>query len=224
MVALTQTLQTASSSARLLRARFPRAAQTHKSQKNAWHSDNLDPHECHAFKLEKTVTTASMITTKTLPLVLKATATMPASVVGQRPTIAMVTVINSSQKTVLSTDAQNTPVNLQTTNKVTGPGAEAVQIAAKNTIALVQATAPQPIKVPEFIPPPRLTPCPNFLPQVRPKPVAQNNIPIGPPPPMLAAPQLIQRPVMLTTKFTPTSLPSTQNSIHQCFHSSDYFV
>ncbi|XP_044291725.1 PHD finger protein 21A isoform X1 [Varanus komodoensis] len=167
---------------------------------------------------QKTVTTASMITTKTLPLVLKAaTATMPASVVGQRPTIAMVTAINSSQKTVLSTDAQNTPVNLQTTNKVTAPGTEAVQIVAKNTVTLqVQATPPQPIKVPQFIPPPRLTPRPNFLPQVRPKPVTQNNIPIAPapPPPMLAAPQLIQRPVMLTTKFTPTSLPSSQNSIH----------
>ncbi|XP_060130611.1 PHD finger protein 21A isoform X6 [Zootoca vivipara] len=166
----------------------------------------------------QTVTTASMITTKTLPLVLKAaTATMPASVVGPRPTIAMVTAINSNQKTVLSTDAQNTPVNLQTTNKVTGPGTEAVQIVAKNTVTLqVQATPPQPIKVPQFIPPPRLTPRPNFLPQVRPKPVAQNNIPIAPapPPPMLAAPQLIQRPVMLTTKFTPTSLPSSQNSIH----------
>ncbi|XP_073204252.1 PHD finger protein 21A isoform X5 [Lepidochelys kempii] len=163
---------------------------------------------------QKTVTTTSMITTKTLPLVLKAaTATMPASVVGQRPTIAMVTAINS-QKAVLSTDAQNTPVNLQTTNKVTGPGAEAVQIMAKNTVTLVQAT-PQPIKVPQFIPPPRLTPRPNFLPQVRPKPVAQNNIPIAPaPPPMLAAPQLIQRPVMLTTKFTPSSLPTSQNSIH----------
>lgn len=30
---------------------------------------------------------------------------------------------------------------------------------------------------------------------------------------MLAAPQLIQRPVMLT-KFTPTTLPTSQNSIH----------
>ncbi|XP_068947613.1 PHD finger protein 21A isoform X6 [Petaurus breviceps papuanus] len=163
----------------------------------------------------QTVTTASMITTKTLPLVLKAaTATMPASVVGQRPTIAMVTAINS-QKAVLSPDVQSTPVNLQTSNKVAGPGAEAVQIVAKNTVTLqVQATPPQPIKVPQFIPPPRLTPRPNFLPQVRPKPVAQNNIPIAPaPPPMLAAPQLIQRPVMLT-KFTPTSLPTSQNSIH----------
>ncbi|MEJ1278454.1 PHD finger protein 21A [Cricetulus griseus] len=138
---------------------------------------------------------------------------MPASVVGQRPTIAMVTAINS-QKAVLSTDVQNTPVNLQTSSKVTGPGAEAVQIVAKNTVTLVQATPPQPIKVPQFIPPPRLTPRPNFLPQVRPKPVAQNNIPIAPaPPPMLAAPQLIQRPVMLT-KFTPTTLPTSQNSIH----------
>ncbi|XP_054296421.1 PHD finger protein 21A isoform X8 [Pongo pygmaeus] len=179
----------------------------HHAQQSAAASPNLTA--------SQTVTTASMITTKTLPLVLKAaTATMPASVVGQRPTIAMVTAINS-QKAVLSTDVQNTPVNLQTSSKVTGPGAEAVQIVAKNTVTLqVQATPPQPIKVPQFIPPPRLTPRPNFLPQVRPKPVAQNNIPIAPaPPPMLAAPQLIQRPVMLT-KFTPTTLPTSQNSIH----------
>ncbi|XP_030056708.1 PHD finger protein 21A isoform X2 [Microcaecilia unicolor] len=161
---------------------------------------------------QKTVTTASMITTKTLPLVLKAAAAMPASVIGQRPTIAMVTAINNNnQKTVLSTDTQNTPVNLQTSGKVTSPGAETFQILTKNTVTLVQAATSQPIKVPQFIPPPRLTPRPTFLPQVRPKPVAQNNIPIAPaPPPMLAAPQLIQRPVMLTTKFTPTS----QNSIH----------
>uniref|UniRef100_A0A5F8H611 PHD finger protein 21A n=1 Tax=Monodelphis domestica TaxID=13616 RepID=A0A5F8H611_MONDO len=182
--------------------------QYHHQQQPAAPSPNLTA------PTQKTVTTASMITTKTLPLVLKAaTATMPASVVAQRPTIAMVTAINS-QKAVLSPDVQSTPVNLQTSSKVPGPGAEAVQIVAKNTVTLVQATPPQPIKVPQFIPPPRLTPRPNFLPQVRPKPVAQNNIPIAPaPPPMLAAPQLIQRPVMLT-KFTPTSLPTSQNSIH----------
>ncbi|KAM5226129.1 PHD finger protein 21A isoform 20-T40 [Hipposideros larvatus] len=92
--------------------------------------------------------------------------------------------------------------------------AQSATPAPSLTASQVQATPPQPIKVPQFIPPPRLTPRPNFLPQVRPKPVAQNNIPIAPaPPPMLAAPQLIQRPVMLT-KFTPTTLPTSQNSIH----------
>ncbi|XP_078540518.1 PHD finger protein 21A isoform X2 [Lissotriton helveticus] len=133
---------------------------------------------------QRTVTTASMITAKTLPLVLKAAAaaTVPTSVIGQRPTIAMVTAINNTQKAVLNTDAQSMPVNLQTSSKVTPPGTEAFQILTKNTVTLV-----------------------------RPKPVVPNNIPIAPaPPPMLAAPQLIQRPVMLTTKFTPT----TQNSIH----------
>ncbi|KAM4721619.1 PHD finger protein 21A isoform 5-T5 [Rhinophrynus dorsalis] len=159
---------------------------------------------------QKTVAAASMITAKTLPLVLKAAAaSMPTSVIGQRPTIAMVTAINS-QKAVIGSDTQSAAVNLQTSNKVASQGAETFQIVAKNAVTLVQATASQPIKVPQFIPPPRLTPRPNFLPQVRPKP-AQNNIPIAPaPPPMLAAPQLIQRPVMLTTKITPTS----QNSIH----------
>ncbi|XP_069821442.1 PHD finger protein 21A [Dendropsophus ebraccatus] len=160
----------------------------------------------------QTVATASMITAKTLPLVLKAAAaSMPTSVMGQRPTIAMVTAINS-QKAVLGSDAQSGAVNLQTSNKVTSQGTETFQIVAKNAVTLqVQATTSQPIKVPQFIPPPRLTPRPTFLPQVRPKPAAQNNIPIAPaPPPMLAAPQLIQRPVMLTTKLTSTS----QNSIH----------
>ncbi|XP_075044328.1 PHD finger protein 21A isoform X4 [Mixophyes fleayi] len=161
---------------------------------------------------QKTVATASMITAKTLPLVLKAAAaSMPASMMGQRPTIAMVTAINS-QKAVLGSDIQSAAINLQTSNKITSQGTETFQIVAKNAVTLqVQATTSQHIKVPQFIPPPRLTPRPTFLPQVRPKPAAQNNIPIAPaPPPMLAAPQLIQRPVMLTTKLTPTS----QNSIH----------
>ncbi|XP_040265075.1 PHD finger protein 21A isoform X3 [Bufo bufo] len=160
----------------------------------------------------QTVATASMITAKTLPLVLKAAAaSMPTSLMGQRPTIAMLTAINS-QKAVIGSDAQSGAVNLQTSNKVTSQGTETFQIVAKNAVTLqVQATTSQHIKVPQFIPPPRLTPRPTFLPQVRPKPAAQNNIPIAPaPPPMLAAPQLIQRPVMLTTKLTPTS----QNSIH----------
>ncbi|XP_041445746.1 PHD finger protein 21A isoform X5 [Xenopus laevis] len=164
------------------------------------------------FSGSQTVATASMITAKTLPLVLKAAAAaMPASIIGQRPTIAMVTAINS-QKAVLGTDVQNAAINLQTSNKVHGQGAETFQIVAKNAVTLqVQSATSQHIKVPQFIPPPRLTPRPNFLPQVRPKPAAQNNIPIAPaPPPMLAAPQLIQRPVMLATKLTPT----TQNSIH----------
>uniref|UniRef100_A0A673XI69 PHD finger protein 21Aa n=1 Tax=Salmo trutta TaxID=8032 RepID=A0A673XI69_SALTR len=83
----------------------------------------------------------------------------------------------------------------------------------------VQATA-QPIKVPQFIPPPRLTPRPTFLTQVRPKPATPtptSTVPIAPapPPPMLAAPQLLQRPVMLTTKLTSTSLGSTTGPIHQ---------
>ncbi|KAM4617408.1 PHD finger protein 21A isoform 5-T8 [Discoglossus pictus] len=160
----------------------------------------------------QTMATASMITAKTLPLVLKAAAaSMPASVIGQRPTIAMVTAINS-QKAVIGSDAHGAAVNLQTSGKVTSQGGETFQIVAKNAVTLqVQATTSQTIKVPQFIPPPRLTPRPTFLPQVRPKPAAQNNIPIAPaPPPMLAAPQLLQRPVMLTTKITPTS----QNSIH----------
>ncbi|XP_033909199.1 PHD finger protein 21A-like isoform X3 [Acipenser ruthenus] len=180
------------------------------------HSQNLPPQNLTA--QQKTVTVTPVISTKTLPLMLKAaTATMPASVVAQRPTVAMVTAISSAQKTTVNSDSQNSPISLQTSSKLTGQGADAVRIVAKNAVTLVQATTTaQPIKVPHFIPPPRLTPRPNFLPQVRPKPITPNNVPIAPaPPPMLAAPQLLQRPVMLTTKLTATSLPSATGSIHQ---------
>ncbi|XP_064423194.1 PHD finger protein 21Aa isoform X2 [Latimeria chalumnae] len=165
---------------------------------------------------QKTVAPATMITAKALPLtVLKAaTSTIPTSIVAQRPTIAMVAAISNSQKTVMNTDAQSGPVNLQASSKLTSQGAETVRIVAKNTVTLVPAATSQTIKVPQFIPPPRLTPRPNFLSQVRPKPVTPNNVPIAPaPPPMLAAPQLLQRPVVLT-KFTPTSLASSSNSLH----------
>lgn len=78
-----------------------------------------------------------MITAKTLPLVLKAAAaSMPTSVIGQRPTIAMLTAINS-QKAVIGSDGQSTAVNLQTTNKVANQGTETFQIVAKNAVTLV---------------------------------------------------------------------------------------
>ncbi|XP_036400310.1 PHD finger protein 21A-like isoform X4 [Megalops cyprinoides] len=173
---------------------------------------------------QRTVTVTPVITAKTLPLVLKAaTPTMPAaSVVAQRPTVAMVTAISNTPKpSVVNSDSQTAPVNLQTSSKLTNQGAESVRIVSKNAVVVVssqvQATATaQPIKVPQFIPPPRLTPRPSFLPQVRPKPATPNNVPIAPaPPPMMAAPQLLQRPVMVTTKLTATSLPSATGPIHQ---------
>ncbi|XP_018598911.2 PHD finger protein 21A isoform X2 [Scleropages formosus] len=167
---------------------------------------------------QKTVSVTPVIATKTLPLVLKAaTPAMPASTASQRPTVAMVTAISNSPKpSVINSDSQSVPVNLQTSSKLSGQGAEAVRIVSKNAV-VVQATATQPIKVPQFVPPPRLTPRPNILPQVRPKPVAPNNVPIAPapPPPMMAAPQLLQRPVMLTTKLTASPVASSAGPIHQ---------
>ncbi|XP_064780506.1 PHD finger protein 21A-like isoform X3 [Oncorhynchus masou masou] len=169
---------------------------------------------------QNTMTVTPVIATKTLPLVLKAaTATMPASAVTPRPSVAKVTAISNTPKASIGhPDSLSTPINLQTSSKLTHQGMEPVRIVPKNTI-VVQATA-QPIKVPQFIPPPRLTPRPTFLTQVRPKPATPtptSMVPIAPapPPPMLAAPQLLQRPVMLTTKLTSTSLASTTGPIHQ---------
>nr|XP_046202306.1 PHD finger protein 21A-like isoform X4 [Oncorhynchus gorbuscha] len=167
-----------------------------------------------------TMTITPVIATKTLPLVLKAaTATMPASAVTPRPSVAKVTAISNTPKASIGhPDSLSSPINLQTSSKLTNQGMEPVRIVSKNTV-VVQATA-QPIKVPQFIPPPRLMPRPTFVPQVRPNPATPTptpTVPIAPapPPPMLAAPQLLQRPVMLTTKLTSTSLASTTGPIHQ---------
>ncbi|XP_041851982.1 PHD finger protein 21A isoform X2 [Melanotaenia boesemani] len=166
--------------------------------------------------LQQTLTVTPVLTTKTLPLVLKAAATpaLPGSILPQRsPTVAMVTTA------ITKPDSQNAPINLQVVGKPTSQSLEPVRLVTKNAV-VVQATtttssSAQPIKVPQFVPPPRLTPRPTFQPQVRPKLATPTNIPIAPapPPPMMAAPQLLQRPVMLATKLS--SSLSSAAPIHQ---------
>uniref|UniRef100_A0AAY4EL15 PHD-type domain-containing protein n=1 Tax=Denticeps clupeoides TaxID=299321 RepID=A0AAY4EL15_9TELE len=173
-----------------------------------------------SYTAQQTLTVTPVITTKTLPLVLKAaTSTIPATVVTQRPAVAMVTAISNASKPSVNSEMQNAPINLQVASKVTSQGSEPVRIVSKNMVlSQVQATttSTQPIKVPQFVPPPRLTPRPTFLPQVRPKPPTASNVPIAPaPPPMMAAPQLLQRPVLLSTKLTPCPLSSATGPIHQ---------
>uniref|UniRef100_A0A671TJB2 PHD finger protein 21A n=1 Tax=Sparus aurata TaxID=8175 RepID=A0A671TJB2_SPAAU len=130
----------------------------------------------------QTLTVTPVLTTKTLPLVLKAAATpaLPGSVLPQRPpTVAMVTTA------ITKPDSQNAPINLQVASKLTNQSSEPVRLVSKNAMV------------------------------VRPKPATPTNVPIAPapPPPMMAAPQLLQRPVMLATKLS-SSLPSAA-PIHQ---------
>lgn len=132
--------------------------------------------------LQQTLTVTPVLTTKTLPLVLKAAATpaLPGSVLPQRPpTVAMVTTA------ITKPDAQNAPINLQVASKLTNQSSEPVRLVSKNAMV------------------------------VRPKPATPTNVHIAPapPPPMMAAPQLLQRPVMLATKLS-SSLPSAA-PIHQ---------
>ncbi|XP_060770478.1 PHD finger protein 21A isoform X3 [Neoarius graeffei] len=137
---------------------------------------------------QKTLQVTPVLTAKTLPLVLKAAAsTMPASMTTPRPTVAMVTAISNPPRPALTPDSRNAPVNLQLSSKLTGQDTEATsRVMPKNVIV------------------------------VRPKPATPNNVPIAPapPPPMMAAPQLLQRPVMLTTKLT-SALPASAGPIHQ---------
>ncbi|XP_053741286.1 PHD finger protein 21A isoform X7 [Synchiropus splendidus] len=158
----------------------------------------------------QTLTVTPVLATKTLPLVLKAAATTTLPVLPHRPpTVTMVTTA------ITKPDLQNSPINLQVAGKLTSQSAEPVRLVSKNTLVVQATTTAQPIKVPQFVPPPGLTSRPTYQPQVRPKPVTTVNVPIAPapPPPMMAAPQLLQRPVMLTTKLT-SSLP-TAAPVHQ---------
>ncbi|KAM9807899.1 PHD finger protein 21A [Neosynchiropus ocellatus] len=158
----------------------------------------------------QTLTVTPVLATKTLPLVLKAAATTTLPVLPHRPpTVTMVTTA------ITKPDLQNSPINLQVAGKITNQSAEPVRLVSKNTLVVQATTTAQPIKVPQFVPPPGLTSRPTYQPQVRPKPVTTVNVPIAPapPPPMMAAPQLLQRPVMLTTKLT-SSLP-TAAPVHQ---------
>ncbi|XP_054631241.1 PHD finger protein 21A isoform X6 [Dunckerocampus dactyliophorus] len=160
--------------------------------------------------LQQTLTVTPVLTAKTLPLVLKAatTPTLPGSVLPQRPATVMVTTAISKP------DSHNAPVNLQVAGKLSAHTSEPVRLVSKNAM-LLQAANVQPIKVPQFVPPPRLMTLPAFQPQVRPKPTLPANVPIAPapPPPMMAAPQLLQRPVMLATKLSPSL--SSVAPIHQ---------
>ncbi|XP_058500607.1 PHD finger protein 21A isoform X4 [Solea solea] len=132
--------------------------------------------------LQQTLTVTPVLTTKTLPLVLKAAATptLPGAVLPQRPpTVTMVTTA------ITKPDSQNTPINLQVAGKLTNQSSEPVRLVSKNAMV------------------------------VRPKLATPTNIPIAPapPPPMMAAPQLFQRPVMLATKLSSTL--SSAAPIHQ---------
>ncbi|XP_034059020.1 PHD finger protein 21A-like isoform X5 [Gymnodraco acuticeps] len=152
---------------------------------------------------QQTLMVTPLLTTKTLPLVLKA---LP-------PTVAVVTAA------ITKPDLQSVPINLQVAGKLTNQSAEPVRLVTKNAMVMqATTTSAQPIKVPQFVPPPRLTPRPTYQPQVRPKPLppSYTNVHIAPapPPPMMAAPQLLQRPLMLATKLSSSSLPSAA-PIHQ---------
>ncbi|XP_054883459.1 PHD finger protein 21A isoform X5 [Poeciliopsis prolifica] len=163
--------------------------------------------------LQQTLTVTPVLTAKTLVLKAAATPTLPGAILSQRPpTVAMVTTA------ITKPDSQSVPINLQVASRLTNQSSEPVRLVSKNAMVLQATTtssSAQPIRVPQFVPPPRLTPRPTFQPQVRPRLATPTNVPIAPapPPPMMAAPQLLQRPVMLTTKLA-TSLPSAA-PIHQ---------
>ncbi|XP_030649631.1 PHD finger protein 21Aa [Chanos chanos] len=167
---------------------------------------------------QSSVTVTPVIATKTLPLVLKAAApATPTSPVAPRPTITMVTTIsNTPMPSLPNSDAQHSPVNLQTTGKLTNQGSESFRIVSKNAV-VVQATT-QPIKVPQFVPPTRLMTPPTCLPQVRPKPpTCSAPVPVMPAalPSVLTAPQIIQGPVVLTTKLASAPLTSVSGPVQQ---------
>lgn len=94
----------------------------------------------------QTLTVTPVLTTKTLPLVLKAAATptLPGSVLPQRPpTVTMVTTA------ITKPDSQSAPINLQVASKLTNQIAEPVRLVSKNAMVVRRpfssAAAPLPL-------------------------------------------------------------------------------
>lgn len=81
----------------------------------------------------QTLTVTPVLTTKTLPLVLKAAATpaLPGSILPTRPpTVAMVTTA------ITKPDLQNAPINLQVASKLTNQSSEPVRLVSKNAMVV----------------------------------------------------------------------------------------
>lgn len=81
----------------------------------------------------QTLTVTPVLTTKTLPLVLKAAATptLPGSVLPQRPpTVTMVTTA------ITKPDSQSAPINLQVASKLTNQSPEPVRLVSKNAMVV----------------------------------------------------------------------------------------
>ncbi|PWA29921.1 hypothetical protein CCH79_00019636, partial [Gambusia affinis] len=149
---------------------------------------------------EQTLTVTPVLTAKTLVLKAAATPTLPGAILSQRPpTVAMVTTA------ITKPDSQSVPINLQVASRLTNQSSEPVRLVSKNAVVVICER-----RVKRF---PRRSRTSDRL--ATPRLATPTNVPIAPapPPPMMAAPQLLQRPVMLTTKLA-TSLPSAA-PIHQ---------
>lgn len=82
---------------------------------------------------QQTLMVKPVLTTKTLPLVLKAaaTATLPGTILPQRPpTVAMVTTA------ITKPDSHNAPINLQVASKLTNQSSEPVRLVSKNAMVV----------------------------------------------------------------------------------------
>ncbi|KAF5892986.1 PHD finger protein 21A isoform X1, partial [Clarias magur] len=94
---------------------------------------------------QNSVSVTPVIATKTLPLMLRAaTPTTPIAMMPT-PTIAMVTTLtNTPRPSLPNSDAQNSPVGLQTVSKPASQGPEPVRIVPKNTIVVMPKTSVAP--------------------------------------------------------------------------------
>ncbi|TRY82401.1 hypothetical protein DNTS_002485 [Danionella cerebrum] len=138
-------------------------------------------------------TMAPGIASKTLPLVLRAATPTSPIIMTPAPTITVVTALGSTLlASPPSSDPQTSPVNFQPLIQPANHGAEPLRVLS-NTTLVVQA-APQPIKVPQFVPPTRQTTRPATLPQVRPKPPTSLS-----PAASQVSVQTLQSPVLLST-------------------------
>lgn len=98
---------------------------------NSWHYPRLRVPVMKMRICLQTLAVTPVLTAKTIPLVLKAAAAPPGSVLPHRPpAVAMVTTA------IPKPDLQNAPINLQVVSKLTNQSSEPVRLVSKNAMVV----------------------------------------------------------------------------------------
>ncbi|XP_064417123.1 PHD finger protein 21B [Latimeria chalumnae] len=153
--------------------------------------------------------------TKPIPLIKAPNQSIAISVVPAKNPVTMVTAHINGQKAASTEPPQTAPINLQTTNKLVGSslnsvGRKVAEISNSQTLGAITAV---PIKVPQVSSLQRLAgQGPTVLPQVRPKTLIPDSLPVSPCRDQTSS-QILQKATVVSIKNPSPALPTANNTV-----------